>query len=449
MSEKSYQSYDEAAAAYLAEFDALLKPPRRPRGAPRSAQGPAALAPARTLVKRADAIAEISAAMIPLARAELQADDRAVSEGMSAHLAAQAGAELRLAFELLQMVEEETGGLGGGEAEPKRDEPREVGSDEAGPTDEGPGVAIAVAEDAGPSMRAAGMAGPTPTEPSMAGLAERGIAMQQMVQSLHKAMDVPPARALAPAAPARRGAAAAPAGIELAKAALREAAISSVTAISDRAQALGEAVAVDLITQTEWRAVVSGAAMINKEIAAKLESLKKGVGALIERAVAAATKTLLNVYDKLLALLGKDAENQARQKVQGWLEEIKRDGKVDLLGKLLARLYRITAFRATLDEWLAAAPADVDKVNGATSAVQAVPAKFATLAGYLQTVEDAVTLAKRFVKLPQVLAVAAGIQVLLLTVIVYSGYDYIGYRELKFPNLARGVAQVVQEHLGA
>jgi len=273
------------------------------------------------------------------------------------------------------------------------------------------------------------------------------MALHEAVRSLHQAMEAPAGRDAAPRAP--RAPAAAPATIEAAKLSLRQAAIGSAAAISDKARDLGGMIAVDLVTNTEWRAVVSGAAMVNKEIAAKLESLKQGLGALLERAAAAAARTLLNVYDKLLALLGKDARDAARKKVQGWLEQIKQEQKVDLLGKLMARLYRLSAFEKALDEWLAGAPAAADKVAAAAEAVQQVPTRFVTLSGYLKTVEDAVVLAKRFIKLPQVLAAAAAIQVLLLAVVVYSGYDYIGYRELRFPNLARGVAQVVQEALTA
>src|SRR5262249_50253251 len=156
-----------------------------------------------------------------------------------------------------------------------------------------------------------------------------------------------------------------------------------------------------------------------------------------KQAVAAAVKTLLNVFDKIMALLGKDVEDKARKQIRDWLEKIKKEQKVDLLDALVDQLYGRAAFEKALDGWLEKTSADADIVNQTASAVREVPTKFAVLAGYLGTAENAVVLAKRFLKFPQVLAVAAGIQVALLAVVVYSGYDYIGYRELGFPNLAK------------
>ena len=42
---------------------------------------------------------------------------------------------------------------------------------------------------------------------------------------------------------------------------------------------------------------------------------------------------------------------------------------------------------------------------------------------------------------------ARGIQVFLLGYTVYSGYDYIGYKQVRFLNITRGVAEVIQEKL--
>ena len=48
-------------------------------------------------------------------------------------------------------------------------------------------------------------------------------------------------------------------------------------------------------------------------LAAKLDQVKQGASALVEQAVTAAEKTLLNVYDKILALLGKDALAEGKE----------------------------------------------------------------------------------------------------------------------------------------
>jgi hypothetical protein len=390
MSTKRYQSYEEASADYMAQFNALLQIPAEVKGPVTRAAGEV---PAQVLIKRADAIADVSAGMIPLAKGQLEATEPTLREGISGQLIAQAAAEFQLAAELLQITEGE------------------------------------------------------PVAPTVATRATRGAALQDAIRLLEKTMATPASKGLVPKPRMTRTAIALPEEVESAKKALREAAIVGVNAITQRVRELSEAIAMDLITQTEWRAVMDGATLLNKDIAEKLEALKHGVGALFRRAVAAAAKTLLNVYNKIMALLGKDLKDGARKQIKEWLEKIENEQKVDLIEAFVDRLYRISAFEKALDGWLEKTSADADKVNETTGAVREVPTKFAVLAGYLGTAENVVVVAKRFLKFPQVLVVAAGIQIALLAVIVYSGYDYIGYRELNFPNLAKGVAQVVQERL--
>jgi hypothetical protein len=390
MSTKIYLSYEEAAADYLANFNNLLQVPGEAKGPVTRSAGEVS---SRGLIERADAIADISAGMIPLAKAQLETADSTLREGLTGQLAAQAAAEFQLAAELLQITERE------------------------------------------------------PAELIVATRGVRGAALQDAIRSLEKVMATPAAKGLAPLIQATRTAVAAPVEIESAKKALREAALSGVSAITERVREHGEAIVLDLVTQTEWRAVIEGAAMLSKDIAEKLESLKQGVSALLKQAVTAAVKTLLNVFDKIMVLLGKDLEDKARKQVSEWLERIKKEQNVALIDEFVDQLYGKAAFEKALDGWLANTSADTDKVNQTANVVREVATKFAVLAGYLGTAESAVVLAKRFLKFPQVLAVTTGIQVALLAVVVYSGYDYIGYRELKFPNLAKGVAEVVRENL--
>jgi hypothetical protein len=390
MSKKIYLSYEEATADYIAGFNDLLQDSAEIKGMVALVAGQV---PDQELIERADAIANISADMIPLAKAQLEIAGPTLREGLTAQLAAQAAAEFQLAVELLQIAESE------------------------------------------------------PDAPAAVIGAARGAALQDAIQSLKYVMATPAAKGLMPLTHISRTDVAVPAEIESAKKALRETSIAGVDAITDRVRKQSEAIILDLITQTEWRAVIDGAAMLNKNVAEKLESLKQGVGALIKKAVSAAVKTLINAFDKIMALLGKDVEDEARKQIREWLEKIKKDQKINLLDALLDHLYGKADFEKALDGWLERTSADADKVSRTASEVREVPARFAVLAAYLDKAENVVVIAKRFLKFPQVLAVAAGIQVALLAVTVYSGYDYIGYREPSFPNLAMGIAQVVRENL--
>jgi hypothetical protein len=67
----------------------------------------------------------------------------------------------------------------------------------------------------------------------------------------------------------------------------------------------------------------------------------------------------------------------------------------------------------------------------------------------MNTVGDVVGLA-RFIQaqFPQVLVVVTGVRVALLAVLVYAGYDYIGYDQPAFANLTRGVGEMIRDNLG-
>ena len=385
-----YLSYDEATQVYLARFRALRYAPSAPAEVTtRGASGVAA----ETLIASADEIADVSAAMIPLAGEYLSSPDPALREGISGQLLAQAAAELEVAGELLQIAQEEPGG------------------------------------DAGPTTRSV-----------------RGAALRDAIDAMERTMAIPLAQGLLSPARARRSAAADDSPVT-AKAALKNAATVTTGAITQRVVEIGGDMAFNLVFNTEWGAVVESAGLLNKDIARLLEQIKTGAGAVLQRALVAAAKTLVNAYDKILALLGNDFEDQARQQIKTWLEDIKNQGKIELFDQLIGKLYRVSEFETQLDDWLAKSDAEVEPLNTATGTVTALSDKFIVLVSRLTTVGDVVGLA-RFIKLPQVLVIVTGIRVALLAVLVYGGYDYLGYRVPRFPNLTKGIGEIVKEGLG-
>jgi hypothetical protein len=331
--------------------------------------------------------------MVLLAQDYLEAPDLTLREGISGQLLAQAAAELQVATELLQIAE---------------------GEPEAPP---------------GAITRAT-----------------RAASLRTAIDAMERAMELPASQGLLPAVDTTRVAVSVPVSLDRAGAILRQAASTSTGAITQRVREFGGDVAWRLLFQTEWAAVVEGATLLRKKIAVKLDAVKQGLGAFFARAIATATKTLLNVYDKLMALLGKDVEDQARQKVREWLEKIKAEGEIDLFEKLVDKLYRVDAFKEELEGWLAATPADAGQIQETTEAVSVVSDKFIVLVDRMSLLESVIGLAK-LIKAPQVLAIVAGLQVSLLAVLIYSGFDYIGYKQPAFMNLTKGVAEVIQESL--
>lgn len=383
-----YQAYQQLADVYMAEFRTLRDTAPSPDEKARRGAGDL---PVEALVERADAIAVVSADMIPLAEPYLTSTDPTVREGISGQFLAQATAEMQLATELLQ-----------------------VGDDAAG-------------------------------HPSAITRSARGRQLYEAIDALEGTMASPAAKGLVTAG-AVRAVTAKPGSIEAAKKAVEKSVATTSGAISQHVQELGGDIAWNLIMQTSWASVVEGASLLNKDIANLLEKAKEGAGMLFARAVTVAAKTLVNVYNKILALLGKEMEEQARNRVEEWLEQIKKDEKIDLFDQLVGKLYRVDGLKQAVEETLAGTDADIDTLDNTHRDIDALSAKFTTLSKNMGMLASVLILAK-IVKIPQVLLVIAGLQISLLAVVVVAGHDYIGYKEARFPNMTKGVFEVVFENL--
>jgi hypothetical protein len=395
MAEETYQSYEEAAATYMDRLRALQTAARVPEGAaPRRGAAPIA---AEALVARAEDIAEVSASMATLAEPYVASEDAATRQGISNQMLAQAAAEMQLATELLQATSEEE------------------------------------------------------AAPQAATRAARGLQLQQAISAVESAMALPLQQGL-PVVASRARRAEGLQTPQAARAALEQSAIVTTVAITSRTVELGSSIVVDLVLRTEWSAVVAGASLLRQDIAEKLEAVSAEASALFKRAVTAAASTLLNVYDKIRLLLGKRVESLARQRVQEWLEQIKdeegQEAQETLFSNLLGQFYGLDDFKQELPDWTAQSEADMGVITKTAAQVEALADQYAVFAGRLGTLQTAVVLA-RMVKVPQVLFAIAVIEVALLAVVVYAGADYIGYRQPRFPNMAKGVAEVIREGLAA
>jgi hypothetical protein len=337
-----------------------------------------------------------------LAKGYLEAPDPVVREGISGQLLAQAAAELQVATELLQ---------------------------------------IAAGEAAGP-------AAPGTRAPRGATRAARGANLREAIEGMEKAMAEPVSAGLVAPRRVRRGVRAADTP-DAAKKALQQAATVTSGAISQRVVEVGGDLAFDLVFKTEWTAVIESAGLLSKDIANLLDRVKEGASALIQRVMTVATKTVLNVFDKILALLGNDVEDEARRRIKEWLEQIQKAGKIALFEQLVGKLYRVDQLQAVLPAWLEKTTAEMDKINATTTDISALSDKFTVLIGRLNTVGDVIGLAKFIqVQFPQVLVAVTAIRVVLLAVLVYAGYNYIGYQKPKFLNLTKGMEEVIVENLG-
>ncbi len=396
METKAYRTYEEATQDYLDRFRALRDaPPAKSKAVTRGA----ADIPVDTLIECADSIADISASVVPLAQGYLEAPNPTLREGISGHILAQAAAELQVATELIHIVASE----------------------------------------------AAGPAATTAQAPRGTTRAARGASLREAIDGMEKAISTPVSVGLAALRMVRRAAIAADTPEE-AKKALEQTAALTAIAISQRVVEAGGDLASKLVFDTEWSAVIEGAGLMSKKVTELLNSVKEGLGTLLTKAMAVAAKTLLNVYDKILALLGKDIENEARKRIQDWLEKIKQEGKIEAFDYLVAKIYRVDDFKKDLAGWIGDTSAETGKINATITTVEDLSQKFIVLVGRINKISDIAGLAK-FIKMPQVHVVITGIRVALLASLVYAGHDYIGYAQIRFLNLTKGVAEVIKENL--
>jgi hypothetical protein len=393
MNTKTYRTYEEAAQDYVTRFHTLREAPPAPVTMVTRGAGEIA---AETLIEQADQIADVSASMVPFAKGYLEAPDPILREGISGQLLAQSAAELQVAIELMHITGDESAGT------------------------------------AAPVTRAA-----------------RGANLRDAIDSMEKAMAMPVSAGLITPGMVQRAMRSASDTPEQAKTALQQAVVVTDGAIAQRVVEVGGDLAFNLVFNTEWAAVIESAGLLNKDIAGLLDRVKEGAGALVRQAVTVAVKTVANVYDKIIALLGKDAEDEARQRIKKWLEDIQKSGKIALFEQLVGKLYRVKDLEAALPKWLEKTTADTGKIDSTAAEVAALSDKFTTLVGRINTVGDVLGLAKFIqAQIPQILVIVTGIRVILLAVLVGTGRDYIGYEQGTFLNLTKGVAEVVRENLG-
>lgn len=398
MTTRAYRTYEEAAQDYLSLFAGLRD---ASYASSKAVTRGSADIPADSLIEQAERIAAVSASMLPLARSYLEAPEPYLREGISGQLLAQAAAEMQVANRLIQIA----------------------AMDAASADEEG-------SKEAHGTTRTA-----------------QGAGLRDAIDCLEKAMAVPVSAGLMAPRMVRRAGRVAETTDE-AKNALQDTATAAAGDISQRVVEVGGDLAFSLVFNTEWKTVINSVGLLSHDIAGLLDGLKEGASTLVQRAISAGARTILNAYSKILALLNRDFEDEARKQVNDWLEQIQQAGKIDLFGQLIGRLYQVNALESTLPVWLEKTRADVDKINGTTKEVAVLSDKFTVLVERISLVGDAIGLAKLVqAQFPQLLAVVTAIRVALLAVLVYAGYDYIGYEQTRYANLTKGVAEVIRDNL--
>jgi hypothetical protein len=398
------QSYQEAITGYTAQLRTLFIPPEMAADAGLTTRADATL-PADVLAERSVTLADTLEQVGTLTAGYLDAEDRAVREAAEMKLLAQATAEFQVARRLFAVAAEESeGGAGGATTRAGLSTDIQSALDEL----------IAVLE-----------------------------------QPLEMGVAVEPTRAVAdrPKDPAQ------------ARADLQNEVEASLRLIVRQAGRTGSQAAQTLVLM-DPETLKQGVALVSKDVAQVVDQVVAGVTQFVRQLVASAVRLLLQAYDWVLALLGKDVEAQARKQVGAWVDDLKKErkeGEPGLVDQLVDRLYTPDKVKSEVAGWLKASQANVEKVNQAAETVAGLGKKYEAKTDQVRNFLKVIGLMKvvPIGKLPQIQAIAAAVTLGLLGYTLYSGYDHVDSGRVTFserfgvniPDRVEGVRETVQKAL--
>lgn len=223
---------------------------------------------------------------------------------------------------------------------------------------------------------------------------------------------------------------------------------------------------LDTIFNLDDTLLVKGAALVSQDLAVLVDKLVAGFNDLLKRLTASAMRLLLQAYDWVLALIGKGGELAARQKVQGWIDQLRQShlqgGDQDTLAsQLVEQVYDTKAINDAVSQWLTSSKVEAPVLNQTSDAVDGLSsryeAKIGQVASFLKVAAVARSLPLPVDKLPYLQVVVAAVVLGLLGYTLFSGYDYVDSGSVAFfnrfkvhiPDRVEGVSATVQKALNA
>ena len=419
------QSYQDTLASYTAQLRGLFEQPPGAEVDQLATRGGAAIEPG-LLASRAERLADTSRSLGEMTSGYLEGEAQAVREAAELKLLAQANAEVEVAVALLQAAEDEARGA------------------PAGPTRSGKTAAAARAVNELADVLEA------PLEGGLASFVEPSVVRgtrATKIEDLKKALSDQVARSL--------------------KDILRQASGTS-------------SLALDSLLKLDGALLGRAIAPVNQELADVLNRAAAGLGDKLEKLLQTAARLLLQAYDWVLTLIGKDAEAAARKRVKGWIDDLRTQKKPGdetpgLAEKLVASIYVPDDIKKDVGGWLKASQAGQDKLQKTTQAIGVLSANFEIKAKQTQkfigavgavspvaagavaslTVLNPPLVASLAAALPAIEAVRAAVLLGLMGYIVFTGYDHVDSGKAVFferfsvniPDRVEGVRETVQKAL--
>lgn len=197
--------------------------------------------------------------------------------------------------------------------------------------------------------------------------------------------------------------------------------------------------------------LAQGVSLISQEAGALIAKLGDDVNQLVRRLVLSAVQLILQAYDWVLALIGKDGESQIRQQVQQWIEELRKEkeaGAADeggLFEKMVNRVFDVQGITRDVAGWINAATAADDQLQELNTKIAHLSKSYEALANQAENFLKLLGLAGTAAllkRIPQFAVLVVAIETTLLGYILYTGYDHIDSNRLQFLDRVKGVREL-------
>ncbi len=419
----SNNRYEENVKAYTSQLRNLFAAP--PGIKIEAARGGPGQVDAEILAQRADKLADLSVTLAEANRAYLEADSQEIRQAAEVKLLLQANAEFEVALALVESAEAELRGR--------------------------------------------------------KGASTRAVEAVTAINSLADYLEQPLDAGLAPYLEETRARSTPSANFEEACKALQNQVQRSLRNIS-RAASKTSSLALDKLFELDPGMLKRALGPVSKELGELMDKIASGINEKVKALLRSAFRLMLQAYDWVLNLLGKETEAEARKKVQEWIEELrssheKEDDVPDLADQLVSTLFAIEATQKDLAEWLKGTKADAQKLDEITQSVLTLAdsfhakvawvEKFVKLLGAvpesITTLVAAITLINPGIAgtiaglLPAIEVVRGGITMGLLGYTLYSGYDHVDSGRVTFfgrfgvniPDRVTGVRELLETALKA
>jgi hypothetical protein len=245
-----------------------------------------------------------------------------------------------------------------------------------------------------------------------------------------------------------------------------------------RQAARTSSLALDSLFKLDGDLIKKAVAPLSKDLSELVDKVAGGLNAKIQNLLKTAFRLLLQAYDWVLALIGKDVEQAARKKIEEWIDELrtsheKKEKTPDLAQKLVSSLFDETSIKADVANWLKTTQAAVPALNQATDKVEALLNHFEIKAQRTQTFLKAVGAVPEVAStaaaalsvanpplagtlasfLPTIEVVRAAVTMGLMGYALFSGYDHVDSGKVTFfkrfnvniPDRVEGVRATVEK----